>query len=214
MPDSDSMDWSTPGFPVLHYLPELAQTPVHRVSVAIQWSHPLLPTSPPALNLSQHQGLIQWISSSHQVAKSIGASASASVPPMNIEGWFPLRSTGLISLLSKELSRVFCSTTVRKHQFFSTQPSLWSIKKIWTIALTRWIFTSKWCLFFFNMLCRFVIAFLPKSEDLLILWLQSPSTMILKPEKIMSVVSIFFPIYLPWRDGTRCYDLSFLKGEF
>ena len=148
------------------------------------------------------------------MAKSIGASASAFVLPMNIEGWFPLRSTGLISLLSKELSRVFCSTTVQKHQFFSTQPSLWSIKKIWTIALTRWIFTSKWCLFFFNMLSRFVIAFLPKSEDLLILWLQSPSTVILKPEKIMSVVSIFSPIYLPWRDGTRCYDLSFLKGEF
>ena len=55
----DSMDCSTPGFPVYHQLPELAQTPVHRVSDAIQSSCPLLPPSPPALHLSQHQGLCQ-----------------------------------------------------------------------------------------------------------------------------------------------------------
>ena len=63
------MNCSTPGFPVLHYLPEFIQTHVHWVSDAIQPSHPLLPPSPPSLNLSQHQGLFQWISSSHQVAK-------------------------------------------------------------------------------------------------------------------------------------------------
>ena len=64
----DSMDCSTPGFPVHHQFPELAQTHVHRVSDAIQPSHPLLSPSP-ALNLSQHQGLFQWVDSSHQVAK-------------------------------------------------------------------------------------------------------------------------------------------------
>ena len=64
----DPIDCSTPGFPVHHQLLELAQTPVHRVSDAIQPSHPLLAPSP-ALNLSQHQGLFQWGSSSHQVAK-------------------------------------------------------------------------------------------------------------------------------------------------
>ena len=58
--------------------------------------------------------------------QSTGASATASVFPMNIQGWFPLESTGLISLLSKGLSRVFSSTTIQKHQFFSAQPSLWS----------------------------------------------------------------------------------------
>ena len=58
--------------------------------------------------------------------QSIGASASASVLPMNIQGWFPLGLTGLISLMSKGLSRVFSRTTTQKHQFFSTQPSLWS----------------------------------------------------------------------------------------
>jgi len=63
------MDWSMPGFPVLHYLPELAQTHVFRVSDAIQPSHPLSSPSPPAFSLPQHQGLSQWLSSSHQVAK-------------------------------------------------------------------------------------------------------------------------------------------------
>ena len=65
----DSMDCSTPGFPVLHYLPELAQTHVHWVDDAIQSSHPLSPPFSAAFNLSQHQDLFQWISSSHQVTK-------------------------------------------------------------------------------------------------------------------------------------------------
>ena len=65
----DTLDWSTPGLPVHHQLPELAQTHVHGVSDAIQPSHPLLSSSPPAFNLSQHQGLFQRVSSSHQVAK-------------------------------------------------------------------------------------------------------------------------------------------------
>ena len=63
------MDCSTPGFPVLHYLLEFAQIHVHWVGDAIQPSHPLLPPFSPALNLSQHQSLFQWVSSSHQVAK-------------------------------------------------------------------------------------------------------------------------------------------------
>ena len=65
----NSMDCSTPGFPVLHYLLELAQTHVHWVSDAIQPSHPLLSPSPHALSPSQHQALFQWVGSSHQVAK-------------------------------------------------------------------------------------------------------------------------------------------------
>ena len=65
-------DCSTPGFAVLHHLPEFAQTHVHWVCDAIQPSHPLSPPSPPALSLSQHQGLFQWVSSSHQVAKVSG----------------------------------------------------------------------------------------------------------------------------------------------
>ena len=66
---SDPMDCSTSGFPVLYHLLELAQTHVHWVSDAIQPSHPLSPSSPPAFNLSQHQGLFHWISSSYHVAQ-------------------------------------------------------------------------------------------------------------------------------------------------
>ena len=64
----NAMGWSVPGFPVLYYLPEVAHTHVRWVGDAVQPSHPLSPTSPSALSLSQHPGLFQWVSSSHQVA--------------------------------------------------------------------------------------------------------------------------------------------------
>ena len=112
----DSMDCSTPGLSVLHYLLEFAQTCVHWVSDAIQSPYSLAPASPPALNISQHQGLFQWVRSLHQVAKvNIGASALASVLPMNIQGWFLLGLTGFVFLLSKGLSRVFSSPIIWKH---------------------------------------------------------------------------------------------------
>ena len=103
--------------------PGVFQTNVHWVSDEIQPSHPLLSPSPPAFNLSQHQGLFKGVRSSRQVAKVL-VSASASVLPMNIQDWFPLEWTGWISLQSKGLSRVFSNTTVQKHQFFSAQLSL------------------------------------------------------------------------------------------
>ena len=65
----DPMHCSTPGFPIHHQLPELAQTHIHRVGDAIQPSHSLSSPSPPAFSLSEHQGLFKWVSSSHQVAK-------------------------------------------------------------------------------------------------------------------------------------------------
>ena len=65
----DPMNRSTPGLPVHHQLPEFTQTHVHRVGDAIQPSHPLWSPSPPAPNPSQHQGLLQWVNSSHEVAK-------------------------------------------------------------------------------------------------------------------------------------------------
>ena len=101
----------------------------------------------------------------------IGASASASVLPMNIQSGFPLGLTGLSFLQSKGLSRVFSSTTVQKHQFFSAQPSLWSNTSVRdygkTIALTIWTFVGKVMSLFFNMLSSFVTAFLPRSKCLL-----------------------------------------------
>ena len=107
----DPVNRSTPGLPVHHQLPESTQTHVHRVGDAIQPSHPLSSPSPPALNLSQHQGLLKWVSSSASGGKSIRISASASVLPMNTQDWSPLGWTGWI-LQSKGLSRVFSNTTV------------------------------------------------------------------------------------------------------
>ena len=141
------MNCSTPGFPVLHYLPEFAQTYVHWMGDVIQPSYPLPPPSPQALNLSQHESFpMSWLLASD--GQNIGASASASVLPMNVQGWFPLGLIGLISILSKEISRVFSSTTIRKHQFFSTQTSLWSNSHIYTstgktTVLTILNFSSK-----------------------------------------------------------------------
>ena len=103
------LDCSTPGFPVHHYLPEFAQIDIYWVDDAIQPSHPLSPLSPLALNLSQHQGLFQWVSQFFASGgQSIGVSAPALDLPMTIQGWFPLGLTSLISLQSKGLSRVFC----------------------------------------------------------------------------------------------------------
>jgi len=106
--------------------------------------------------------------------QNIEASVSASVFPMIIQGWFPLGLIGLISLPSKGLSRVFSSTTVWKHQFFGAQPSFWFNFHIHTgeiISLIRQTFVGKVMSLLFNMLSRFVIAFLPRSKCLLISWL-------------------------------------------
>ena len=120
----DSMDCTMPGFLVLHYLPELAQTHVHSVSDVIQPSYSLSSSSPLDFSVSQHQDLFQWVSSLHQSINRPSIKASASVLPKNIQDWFPLGLAGLISLLSVGLSRVFSSTTTWKHQFFGAQPSL------------------------------------------------------------------------------------------
>ena len=104
--------------------PGVTQTPVHWVSDAIQPSHPWSSPSPPAPNPSQHQGLFQWVNSSHEVAKVLEFQLQPSVLPVNTQDWSPLGWTGWISLQSKGLLRVFSNTTVQKHQFFGAQLSL------------------------------------------------------------------------------------------
>ena len=99
------MDCSTPGICVHHQLLELTQTHVHWVGDSFQPSHSLLSPSPPAFNLSQHQGLFPMSQFFTSDGQSIGVSASASILPMNIQDWFPLGWTGWISLQSKRLSR-------------------------------------------------------------------------------------------------------------
>ena len=147
--------------------------------------------------------------------QTIGVSASASLPPVNIQGWYSLGWTGLISLLSKGLSRVFSNTAVQKHQFIGIQPSLWSNSHIHTWLLEKpWLWlegplSAKWCLLF-NMLLRLVIAFLPRSNCLLISWLQSSSAVILEPKKIKSVtVSIVSPTICHEVMGPDAWSLFF-----
>ena len=134
----DPMDCSTPGIPVLHHLTEVAQIHVHWVGDAIQSSYPLSSLSPPAFNLSfPSSGSFLMSQLFTSGGHSIGASASASVLPMSVKGWFPLGLTGLTSLLSKGLSRVFSNTTVKKHQFFgallfllsSSHILIWQLEK-------------------------------------------------------------------------------------
>ena len=118
----DPMDCSMPGFPVLHHLPEFAQTHVCWVSDTIQPSPPL---SSPSLLLSIFPSikLFSTESALHIRWPKYWSFNFKSVLPVNIQGWFPLGLTGLISLLSMGLLRIFCSTTVWNCQFFCTQPS-------------------------------------------------------------------------------------------
>ena len=154
-----------------------------------RWCHPAIsssvvpfsscPQSPPA---SGSFPMSQFFASGGQ---STGISASASVLPMNTQGWFPFGWTGWISLQSKRSSRVFSNTTVQKHRsvFFTVQLSHPHMTTGKTIALTRRTFVDKVMSLLFNMLSRLVITFLPRSKPLLISWLQSPSAVILEPKK-------------------------------
>ena len=170
---------------VHHQLLESTQTHVHWVGDAIQPSHPLSSPSPPALNLSHHQDPSQWVSSSHQVR--IGVSASTSVLPMNTQDWSPLGWTGWISLQPKGLSSLLQHhsskvSILQCSAFFRVQLSHPYMTNGKTIALNRWTFVERVMSLLFNMLSRLVITFLLRSKRLLI-WLQSPSAVILEPRK-------------------------------
>ena len=121
----DPMDCSTPGFPVHHQLPELTQIHVHWVSDAIQQSHPshpLLSPSPPAFNLSQHQGLFQGVSPSHQVAKVLE---------------FQLQHPSFQWIFSIDFLQdwlVWCSCCPRDSQESSPTPQFQSINSCWCMA--------------------------------------------------------------------------------
>ena len=130
----DPMDWSTPVSPVLHYLPEFAQIHIHWVSDANQPSHLLSPPSPPALNLSQHWGLFQWTDSSHHAAKLFGASASASVLPMNSQNWFPLGLTTFISCCPRDTEE---SSPAPQSKASILWPCLWSSSHTCTWILEK-----------------------------------------------------------------------------
>ena len=118
----------------------------------------------------------------------------------------------LKSLLQYHSSK---ASILQHSAFFIVQLSYPCMTTGKTIALTRWTFLGKIMSLLFNMLCRLIITFLPRSKHLLISWLQSPSVVILEPPK-NKVCHCFhcFSIYFPWSDGTRGHDLSFLDVEF
>ena len=207
----DLMVCSTPGFPVLHCVPELAQTHVHRVSDAIQPSRPL--SSPSLISCLQSfptSGpfpMSQFFTSGGQ---SIGLSASTSVLP--IQCWFHLRLTGLISLLSKRLSTVFSyswkASILRCSAVFMVQVSHPYMTTGKTIALTMDLCRQVMSLLF-NVLSRFVIAFLPRSKCLNFMAAVTVHGDFGAQENKICSYFHFPPIYLPWSDGTRCHGLSF-----
>ena len=181
---------------------------------AIQPSHPQLPTSPPAFNFSHHQGIFQWVSSLASGGQNIAASILASVLPMNIQGWFSLGLTVLISLQFKGFSRVcvcvcLCvcvCVCVCFSQHYSVKASI-----IWcsvffmvklshlykttgkSITLTIQTFVSKVLSLIFNTLPRFVTAFFPGSKHLLIFLTEVTILSDFEPKKIKSVIISIVP---------------------
>ena len=162
-----------PGFPVLHYLSELAQTHVQWVGDAIQPSHPVSSPSPPALSLSRHQALFQWVGSSHQVAKALELQLQYQffqwifrVVSFRID-WFDLLGT-LKSLLQH---------TARKHHFFSAQLKsfmnliIGTVRKLCLLVCVPWYILpvpGMW-----NRNLAFLVRPFPGSEMDLLGWLRS-----------------------------------------
>ena len=210
----DPMNCSTPGLPVHHQLPGSTQTHVHWVGDAIQPFHPLSSSSPPVLNLSQHQGLSKWVSSSNQVVKVLEFQLQHQsfqwIPRTDIfrMDWLDLLAVQetLKSLLQHHSSK---ASILWHSAFFIVQLSHPYMTTGKNIALTRQTFVDKVISLLFNMLSRLVIIFLPRSKCLLISSLQSQFAAILERKKSHPL----FPIYLPWSDGTGCHDLSFLNVE-
>ena len=212
------MNHSTPGLPVHHHLPEVTQTHLHWAGDTIPPSHPLLSHSPPALNLSHHQG--PWNESALCIRWPKYWSFSFHISPYNEDpelisfrlDWLDLLAVQgtLKSLLQHHSSK---ASIRRRSAFFIVQLAHPYMTTQKTIALTSQTFVGKVMSLLFNMLSRLVITFLPRSKCLLISRLQSPSAVILKPRKIKSASVSTVSIYLPWSDGTRCHDLCFLNVE-
>ena len=160
------MNHSMPGLPVHHQLPEFTQTHVHRVGDTIQPSHPLSSPSPPALNLSQHQGLFQWVNSLHEYWSFRFSISPSNEHPGLISfrmDWLDLlavqgTSKSLLQHHSSKASILRCSA------FFTVQLSHPYVTTGKTIGLTRRTFVGKVMSLLFNVLSRLVITFLLRSS--------------------------------------------------
>ena len=176
------MDCIMPGFPVLHHLLELLKLMSVESACHPTISSSVVPISSCLQSFPASKYFpTSWLFASD--SQSIGISASATAPPMNIQDWFILGLTALISLQSKGLSRVLqhhsSKASVLWHSaFFIVQLSHPYVTTGKIIAFTIWTFVDKVMSLFFNMVSRLVIAFLPRSKRLLISWLQSSSTVI------------------------------------
>ena len=188
------MDCSTPGLPVPHHLLELAQVHIHCISDAVQPSHPLMPSSPSVLNLSQHQGLFQWVYLP-QMTKILelqhpSSGYSGLISFRNLLVWSPccpedFQESSLAPQSNGIKSLAFCLlyspalTTVHDHCEYHSFHYTELFSRVMSLL--------------FNTLSRCVISFLPRSSRLLISWLQSLSTVILESKKRKSVTTSTFP---------------------
>ena len=198
----DPIDCNMPGFPVHQQLPELTQTHVHWVGDTIQPFHPLSSPSP-GFNLFQHQGLFQRVRSLHQMAKVL----ELQLLHQSFQGTFrtDFFRTDWVDLLAVQgtlkslLQHHSSKTSVLRHSAFLmvqlSHPYMTTRK---TIAFTAWNFVSQVMSLLVNTLSRFLIAFLPRSKCLLILWLQLLYIVILEPKKIKCVTVSSCPPLLPF----------------
>ena len=184
--------------PCSHSLLEFTLTYVDWVGDGIQPSHPLSPPSPPALHLSQHQGLFQWVGSLRQVAKGLEFRLQHQSFQWMCRTdflkdwlvWSPSSPSDSQELLQHHSSK---ASILLHSAFFLVQLSHLYTTTGKTVSLTIWTFVSKVMSLLFNMPSRFVIAFLPRSKHFLISWLWSPSSVILEPKERKSVTASTFP---------------------
>ena len=185
------MNLSTPGLPVHHQLPEFTETHVHRVTDAIQPSHPLSslllpPPIPPSIRVFSNESTLRmrWPKYWSFSFSIFPSKEHPGLISFRMD-WLDLHAVQgtLKSLLQHHSSK---ASILRRSAFFTVQLSHPYMTTGKTISLTRWTFVGKVMSLLLNMLPRLVITFLPRSNHLLISWLQSPSAVILEPQKIKS----------------------------
>ena len=192
------MDCNTSGFPVPHHLLEFAKVHVHCVGDAIQSSHALTFSSPSALDLSQHQGLFQWVICLHQMANIL----ELQLQPQSFQWIFSvdLPEDWLVWSTccprgSQESSQAPQFEGIKSFMFcLPSGPALTAIPDHWDIALTIRTLVSRVMFLLFNTLFMFAISFLSRINPLLISWLQSLFTMILEPKKRKFVIASIFSL--------------------
>ena len=210
------MDCSMPGLPVHYQLPEFTQTHVHWVDDAIQASHSLLSPSPPAFNVSQHQSLFKWVSSSHLLAKVLEFHFSIS-SSYEYSGLISFRINCLDLFAVQQTFRCLLqhhslkASVLRCSVFFIVQLSHPTMTIGKTISLTRWTCVGQVMFLLFNMPAMLVITSSKEQASFNFMAAVTICSDFGAQKNKVCHCSNCFPIYLPWGDRTRCHDLSFLN---